>query len=324
MPNYTNVQVSGRAAVKFYGGGDYNWVTPSVPLTEAANNYTGGQTLLAPVVMPYMGLPFGSAVIPSIGRGDYRAENLQIAPATEAQRYQFNLESKRAYIDHRGIKTSIDLEVEKDSADDWKWRENVTVGLAGLLNASLEKMVWDAVNVATNVASTWTVKSAFTGAGDSMTAVLGLLSGVQGISGFRPDIISFGYTAWPSFSANSSVIARCGGWVTPARVAEVLRVNTVAVHDGQYNSVSNLPPVFTPFQTADTVAAFCTKGPRWGVRPYWAIPGVPSGPIYTEQLHDGQTRRNFIECGIWTKETVVDATLAGTLLGVNSSQTGGL
>jgi hypothetical protein len=181
-----------------------------------------------------------------------------------------------------------------------------------------------AVGSSSNVSSTWTVKSAFTGAGDAMTAVSGLLDGVQGIGGFRPDLVSFGKSAWGSFAANSTVIAPCGGWVTPPRVAEVFRVNTVCVHDGMFNSVSGLPPVFTTFQTTDSISAFCTKGQRWGVRPYWLPPTIKAGPLYTEQYADEKARSVYVEVGCWTKEVVADANLAGTLSGVNSSQTGGL
>lgn len=66
------------------------------------------------------------------------------------------------------------------------------------------------------------------------------------------------------------------------------------------------------------------KGPRWGLRPYWTAPGVSGGPIYVEQYTDKAKRTNFVEVGLWCKDVVVDASLAGTLLGVNSSQTGGI
>jgi hypothetical protein len=112
---------------------------------------------------------------------------------------------------------------------------------------------------------------------------------------------------------------------TPARAAEVFRVSTVAVHDGIYNSSApGLTPVFTTFQTPDSISAFCTKGPRWGVRPYWLPPGISKGPLITEQYEVKNTRATFIEVGCWTKEIIVDNDLAGTLSGVNSSQTGGL
>jgi hypothetical protein len=41
------------------------------------------------------------------------------------------------------------------------------------------------------------------------------------------------------------------------------------------------------------------------------------------QYADEKTRSTFIEVGCWTKEVIADANLAGTLSGVNSSQTGG-
>ena len=78
------------------------------------------------------------------------------------------------------------------------------------------------------------------------------------------------------------------------------------------------------FQTPDSISAFCTKGPRWGIRPYWVPPGFSGGPLYTEHYADEKARCTFIEIGCWTKEVVADANLAGSLLGVNSSQAGGL
>ena len=300
------------------------WSYISVPLTQAANNYASGQTLIAPLVMPFFPAPFGSGIMPGIGRGDFQASDLTVEPATECKQHQFNLDRGPFLVERRAIKTALDEALEHDSAEAWRWRENVTIGLTGILNASSEKRVWDAVGSASNVSSTWTVKSAFTGAGDAMTAVSGLLDGIQGIGGFRPDLVSFGKNAWGSFAANSAVIARCGGWVTPTRVAEVFRVNTVAVHDGQYNSESDLPSMFTSFQTTDSISAFCTKGPRWGIRPYWVPPGFSGGPLYTEHYADEKARCSFIEVGCWTKEVVADANLAGTLFGVNSSQAGGL
>lgn len=303
---------------------EYAWSYISVPLTQTANNYGSGQTLFAPIVMPSFPAPFGSGIMPGIGRGDFQASDLTVEPATECKQHQFNLDRSPFLVARRAIKTALDEALEHDSAEAWKWRENVTIGCTGILNASLEKYVWDAVNSATNVTSQYTVKSAMNGGGDAMTAVSGLLDGVQNAGGFRPDFLSFGKDAWPSFSANSSVIARCGGWVTPSRVAEVFRVNTVGVHDGQYNSESDLPSVFTPFQTPDSISAFCTLGPRWGIRPYWVPPGFSGGPLYVEHYADEKARCSFIETGIWTREVVADANLAGSLLGVNSSQAGGL
>ena len=105
----------------------------------------------------------------------------------------------------------------------------------------------------------------------------------------------------------------------------MLRVNTVAVHDGQYNGAAiGAAPSFTTFQPADSISAFCTKGPRWGVRPFWLPPGITKGPIIVEQYEVKKTRSTFIEVGCWTKEVIVDKDLAGTLVGVNSSQSGGL
>lgn len=310
-------------AVKKYGSGEYEWSWISLPLTEAANAYCAGQTLLAPTIMPFIATPFGSGLIPLVGRTDYVADDLSVAQATECGVYRFDLESKRYYIERRAIKSPLEMEIMKDGGDLYKWQEQVTTGLTGLLNASLEKKVWDLVNVATNVGSVYTVKSAFTGAGDAMAAVLGLLDGVQNASGTRPDFVSMGKDAAASFFANSSVLAR-GAW-SPAKAAEVLRVNTVAVHDGTYNSADHgLTPIFTPFQTPDSISAFCTKGPRWGVRPYWNPPEVPGGPVYVEEYEEPKAWSRWIECGIWTKEVVADANLAGSLLGVNSSQAGGL
>ena len=322
MENFTMTTQGGQPAIKFYAG-QYGWTVISPPLTNHANQYVGGGTLLADVVMQFVPTDFGSGVVPLIGKGDNRADALVVAPAAEATLYQFDLAKSAFVVTRRAIKTGIDLEPDKDSGADWAWRERVTEGLTGLLRASLEKSVWSAVP--SNVASTWTVKSAFNGAGDAMSAVLGLLDGVQAIGGFRPDFVSIGKDALSSFSANSSVLSRLGGWFTPSRLAEVLRVNTVAVHDGQYNSADlGKTPVFTTYQTPDSISAFCTKGPRWGVRPYWLPSGVSKGPIIVEQYETKKIRSTLIEVGVWTKEVIVDKGLAGTLSGVNSSQTGGL
>jgi hypothetical protein len=322
--NFEAMMQGGKPAIKYYSGA-WGWSWISIPLTDYANTYAGGQTLVADVAMPFVPTAFGGGVVPLVGKGDNRADALVVAPAAEATLYQFDLEKSAFVVTRRAKKSAIELEIEKDSGAAWAWRERVTEGLTEMVRASLERSVFDAVGSSTNVASQWTVKSAFTGGGLPVTAVLGLLDGVQAIGGFRPDFVSFGKDAWTSFAANSSAIARLGGWVTPARAAEVFRVSTVAVHDGQYNAAApGLTPSFTTFQTPDSISAFCTKGPRWGVRPYWLPPGISKGPLITEQYEVKKVRSTFIEVGCWTKEVVVDNDLAGTLSGVNSSQSGGI
>jgi len=257
-------------------------------------------------------------------RGDYRAESLQVGQATEAHTFRFNVESVGFVAERHAIKGVIDIEMDKDSGASWLLRDQMTEGLSSLLSASLEKRCLDAAFNSSNVSSAWTTGSAWTGGGNAMTTVLGLLDGVQDASGFRPDFVSFGETAWNSFAANSAALARCGGWITPSRVAEVFRVSSLVVHDGQYNEGPDDSPVFAPFQPADSVLAVHTQNPAWAVRPYYILPGVRGGPFFTEVYPYEKIRSTYIEVGCWMAQVVADPSLAGTLSGVNSSQSGGL
>ena len=136
METYTEMMQGGRPAIKFYAG-QYGYNIISRPLTDHANTYAGGQTLVTPVAMPWIPTPFGSATVPLIGKNENRADALTVAPAAEATLYQFDLAKSAFFATRRAIKSAIELEIEKDSGAAWGWRERVTEGLLGQLNAFL-------------------------------------------------------------------------------------------------------------------------------------------------------------------------------------------
>jgi hypothetical protein len=82
---------------------------------------------------------------------------------------------------------------------------------------------------------------------------------------------------------------------------------------------------FAPYMPTDSILAVRTKNPSWMVRPYHELPCIPSGePYFVEMYPEAKTKTSWIECGVWITQTVLDKNLGATLLGVNSSQAGGL
>jgi hypothetical protein len=121
-------------------------------LTDFANTYSGGQTIVGDVAMPFVPTAFGGGVVPLVGKGDNRADSIVVAPAAEAALYQFDLEKSAFVVTRRAKKSAIELEIEKDSAPAWAWRERVTGGLAGMMRSSSKIRVGcgDSSNVALN------------------------------------------------------------------------------------------------------------------------------------------------------------------------------
>jgi hypothetical protein len=135
MDNFETTMIGGQPVIKMYSGA-WGW-SGFRPLTSYAERT--GLTLVGDLAMPFVPTEFGGGVVPLVGKGDNRADSIVVAPAAEATLYQFDIAKSAFVVTRRAKKSAIELEIEKDSAPAWAWRERVTEGLTGMMRSSLER-----------------------------------------------------------------------------------------------------------------------------------------------------------------------------------------
>jgi hypothetical protein len=103
------------------------------------------------------------------------------------------------------------------------------------MTVALEDRTATVIGTSTAVSTVYVVGSAWDAVanpGKAYQAVETALQYCEDQGGYRPNIVAFGKSAWRSFSTNSSVLAACGNWVTPGRVAEAYLLSKVLVAQG--------------------------------------------------------------------------------------------
>jgi hypothetical protein len=160
------------------------------------------------------------------------------------------------------------------------------------------------------------------------------LDQTEDLSGFRPNKIVFGKSAWRLFQANSIVNNRlfplggAGAGVTLKQAAEILTVDEIQVAAGYYNSSQGTTATLVKFLD-DAVLGFFSPSAPFGPEPRayatmrWSVPGIPNMAVEALPF-DAYKKSEFIEVGVYDDEKVLDANLAFMFKGCNSAQANGL
>jgi hypothetical protein len=321
--------IAGRSALKVFAEGQFFNV--SVALDTALQRYTP-QGFLGDFAFPVISVSDQVGVIPGVAAADLRLLNVDRAPGVEGNRVGFNVSSLQAIARSRSLSTPIPVEIDYNTDPAWRLRESTALYLRDLWMLAKEARTASIVNSTSNVGSTFLPASAWNATGNAFGNIETIISAVASASGLRPDRVAFGTTAWASFAANTTTIARCGQWVTPARVAEALRVSSVGIGETRHNVGVGTERKYVPTFPADKVLVFRGGGPentfspRWGFSANWKPSGLQDvGRLITE-LHP-LSRRNqstMVEVHAWESEIVTDPSLGAVLAGCNSAQSGGI
>lgn len=321
--------IGGKPALKYYAQGYF--FNRSTFGEELLSRYPI-ESAVADTIFPVIRIEEGPGTfVPIVGQGGGHLVPVERAPGVEANAIGMDVGSAAAYCRSRALATWVPVEYERADSGAWRLRESAILTLRRALTIDKESRVAAVLNSPSNVSSTFLPSSAWSGGGNAARNIEHLINYVGSAGGLRPDCLAFGAGAWASFAASSAALARCGGWITPARVAEAFRVSTVAVSELRANVGAGSVRAYDPVFPADVVVA-CRVGvpgtfdARWGCTPQW-IPGAKE-PVgrYLVEVHP-MSRRNKstrIELTTWETEAVVDPQLAAVLKGVNSAQAGGV
>ncbi len=308
-----------------------------VPLSGLVVNYRT-QGLLGEVIFPVIEVDKQHNFIPTIPLGEFlKAESAIRAPGTEARKVRYNVGTIPYFCKNYALKFPFTVEDRENADAVWNLRENGAIMITDLLNIGKEIRVTNAVNSGSNVNTAYLPKSAWnaaTNANNPLTDLETVVNRVEDTTGFRPNLIVFGQTAWRTFKTHSAVRAilfpHGGGYAVPGQAAALLEVDRVVVARGYYNSAAEgFTASLSPFYSDAVWAFYNPPGgqigplPRFSATFRWRLAGVPS---MTVEVHpyDTKTKSEEIEVGVYDDEKVIDNRLGVCILGVNSAQSGGI
>ena len=303
-----------------------------VPMSNLIINYRT-QGLLGETLFPVVTVDRQSNMIPYIPLGEFlRSEAALRAPGAQARIVAFNVGSMSYFCKNYALKAALTVEDRENADRVWNLRENKAYQITDLINIGKEIRCCNAINSSTNVNTVFTVTSAWNGTttNNPITDIDKMLYNVQDTTGFKPNLLVFGQSAWRSFRVHSAVRALLfphgGGIPSVDQARGMFDVDRVFVAQGYYNTnAEGFSASLSPF-LSDAVYGFYQPGggaigplPRYAATFRWQLAGVPS---MTVEVHpyDSRTKSEEIEIGVYDDERVLDARLGVCIKGVHSSQ----
>lgn len=329
--NVHHFSIAGKPAWRIYDGQTYFDI---IRETSEALAREGQEGFIGEFLFPLVRGESWAGRVPIFGRGEGRVEDVERSPGTASPRVGIGVSSVYVLAAGRGLRKAISVELEHNSGEAWRLRESTAFHLEYLLRLAGEQRAVNVVGSTSNVTTAFKPSSGWNGAtaGNAVANVEHLIDFVSSGTGIRPDRIAFGATAWKQFTANTCALARCGGWVTQARVAETFRVSSVGICDARHNIGTGSDRKYTSFLD-DVVVVFKGGGPeyspKWGGLVSWrpsALDGVEGLGRFLVELRqaEGMNHSTDVEVFAWETEKVFDSSLAATLIGVGSAQAGGI
>lgn len=304
-----------------------------VPLSNAIMNYTT-QGLVGEFIFPVIPVDKQSNMIKYFPLGEFlRSESLERAPGTEANQLKFSVSSMGYFCKNYAAKYPITLEDRENADALWNVRENGAQLIVDAIRIAKEVRAFNIVNSTSNVSTAFKPASAWNAsanAGDPYLLITQVQDQIQNTTGFRPNRIVFGTTAWQTFVVNSPVkglLFPHGGGIPTLTQASAIFNAECQIAEGYYNTAGeNITAALTSF-FADRVLIFYKApgqsriGPRpqFGATLRWTLPAIPNMAVEALPF-DRSKKAEFVEVGVYDDEKVLDTTLAATIIGVNSAQ----
>lgn len=322
-------EIAGRPGLRVYVDGSL--LNVSRPLGETLMRYAP-EGFVGDYLYPVVPVAERVGTIPLFGQGDARLVNVDRAPGVEGNVAPFSTSSVQAICRGRSLRLPVPIELELNTDNGWQLRESTTLHLANLQYIAKDARVAASINTPTNTSSIFGPSSAWNSGGNAFGNIETLINHVSSFGGVRPDRVCFGAEAWASFASNSSTLARCGGWITPQRAAEALRLESVAIAEARYNVGAGSERKFVPCFPADKVVVFRGGGAegvpsaRWGITANWRPAELAGTTRWIVELHplSKTNRSTMAEVSAWEQEVVADPQLCAVLAGCNSAQSGGI
>lgn len=304
-----------------------------VPLSNAVINYTV-QGLVGDYLFPIVPVRKQSNMIPVIPLGEFlREEAAYRAPGTEANKVKFAISTQTYFCKNYALKFPLTIEDRENADEIWQVRENGARLIVDGLTINKELRCFNVVNSGTNVNTIYVPKSAWNNGGNPLDAIETIIYRVEDTTGFRPNRMVLGRTAYRTLKVNSFLrgllFPHGGGLVSEANLSDLFDVE-VRVARGYYNSAGEGFTASLSKFFDDAVFAFYNPpgaqvgpGPRYSATFRWTIPGIPNMAVEVHPF-DQKTKSEEIEVGVYDVEQVLDSTLGVIIKGVNSAQAGGV
>jgi len=307
-----------------------------VPISQAIMNYrTRG--LVGEFVFPVVAVYKQTNLIPFFPLGDFlRNEKCERAPGTDANIVRFNVGTMAYACKNFALRFPMTIEDRENADEVWQVRQNGAFLITDLLRIAKERRVFNIVGSSTNVSTVFVPASAWDAGGNAYTQILGAMNACEDLTGFRPNKLAFGKTAWRSLMTNSAICMKLfphgtGGVPTLQQVAALIQVDEIQVAGGYYNSMAEGQTASLAKFFDDAVFGFFAPVGQAGLGPEpqysatfrWTKPGIPNMAVEALPF-DAYKKSEFIEVGVYDDEKVLDKKLAFMLRGVNSAQANGL
>lgn len=293
---------------------------------------------IADLILPMVTVPKQSDLYPIFSRAEMLAlQDDERAPGVEANLVTRSVSSGSYYCIGRALKDSITIE-DKNNMDPiyiQSLYNNRGKYLAGKLMANWDNRVSLQVNSGSNVGSYSAVGSSWSDAtnSDPFGDVNTMLDNVQDSTGYRPNRIVLGLTAWRLLRRHNNIINKvfqtgiAGGAPLPSRrqIADLFEVEEVIVGESFKNTANeaqseSLSKIWDNNVLAYYVPRVVTTldEPSFGYSIRWVAPGLPNWIV---ERHPYDTRRKCeeIEVGYHQTEKITGPEYGFLLQAVNSS-----
>lgn len=301
-----------------------------VPMSQAIMNYRT-QGLVGEFIFAVVPVNKQTNLVPYFPLGEFlRNERCERAPGTDANIVRFNVGTLGYSCKNYALRFPLTIEDRENADEVWQMRQNGAYLITDCLRIAKEVRVFNSVNSTTNVSTAFVPNSAWNAAanaGNPYIHLFNALNQTQDISGFRPNKVVFGKTAWRTFIQNSAISGKLfphgGGVPNLDQCRALLDVEEVQIADGYYSTAGTTLSKFFD----DAVLGFYqpTGQGQLGPRPRayatmrWSVPGIPNMAVEALPF-DAYKKAEFIEVGVYDDEKVLDKNLAFIFKGVNSAQ----
>ena len=292
---------------------------------------------IADLIFPVADVPNQSDHYKQFGRGDsFRVEDTRRSPGTAAKEVVRSVSSDTFYAENYALAYPITVE-DRANADPiivTKLFNGAAMFLTDKLSLDWENRVAALAFNTSNVGTSSAVSSAWTaieGSADPVADVFSIIDNVHDLTGYRPNNLTFGETAWRYFRRHQKVrnfiigTNRGGGTVTRQQVADLFEVERILV-GGAFKAAAaeglgddSVTKIWGPNVLAYYAPANPSiEVPSFGYTFRWRKPGLPNMTAERIPL-DRRLKTEWVEVGYYQDEKVVGSEFGAMLIAVDSS-----
>jgi len=301
-----------------------------VPMSQAIMNYRT-QGLVGEFIFAVVPVNKQTNLVPYFPLGEFlRKESCERAPGTDANIVRFNVGTLGYACKNYALRFPLTIEDRENADEVWQMRQNGAYLITDCLRIAKEVRCFNSVNSTTNVSTAFLPNSAWGANANPYVQLTNAMNQTQDLTGFRPNKLVFGKTAWRLFYTNSVICNKLfpfgGGVPTLQQATALLDVEEIQVADGYYNTSQGATASLSKFFDDAVLGFFQPTGqaqlgpkPRAYATMRWSVPGIPNMAVEALPF-DAYKKAEFIEVGVYDDEKVLDKNLAFILKGVNSAQ----